>query len=145
MENRLVALNDECVPASFLSLYMAKIFHMQKLSTLSLEKRRLILLERLVQPPDAIRASYVRQFVTCGKSNCRCQRGHKHGPFHYLVQCLGTGKVRKFLLKTPEARKQARESVTAYTEFQERLEELSQINTELLRRSSKASASKTKL
>ena len=124
---------------------MAKILKMQKSSTRSLEKRRLILLERLCLPPDAIRASYVRQFVTCGKKNCRCQRGHKHGPFHYLVQCLGTGRVRKFLLKTPQARKQARESVTAYTEFQKVLEELSQINTELLRRSSQSFAPKAKL
>lgn len=118
---------------------------MQNSSTHSLEKRRLILLERLCPPPDAIRASYVRQFVTCGKKNCRCQRGHKHGPFHYLVQCLGTGRVRKFLLKTPQARKQARAGVSAYTEYQERLEELSQINTELLRRRTQSFASKAKL
>ena len=72
--------------------------------------------------------------LTCGKSNCRCQRGHKHGPFHYLVQCVSTGKVVKFLLKTPEARSQARASIAAYTEHQKRLEELSQLNTELLRR-----------
>ena len=113
---------------------MAKIFQIHKSSTRSLERRRLTLLKSLIPPQGAIRASYVRQFVTCGKKNCRCQRGHKHGPFHYLVQCLGTGKVRKFLLKTPEARKQAREGVIAYAEFQKRLEELSQINTELLSR-----------
>ena len=129
----------------FLCNYMAKIFHAQGQSAISLEKRRLTLLKSLIPPQGAIRASYVRQFVTCGKKNCRCQRGHKHGPFHYLVQCLGTGKVRKFLLKTPEARKQARAGVSAYTEYPGRLEELSQINTELLRRSTQSSAPKAQL
>ncbi|NOS71118.1 MAG: hypothetical protein HOP33_14455 [Verrucomicrobia bacterium] len=124
---------------------MAKIFRMQKLSTRWLEKRKVILLEVLCPPPDAIRASYVQQFLTCGKRNCRCQRGHKHGPFHYLVQCVSTGNVTKFLLKTPQTRKQARAGIAAYTEFQERLEELSQLNTELLRRSAKPFVPKVRL
>jgi hypothetical protein len=85
-------------------------------------------------PASAVRASSVRQFLTCGKKNCRCQRGRKHGPFQYLVQCLGVGSIRKFLLKTPAQREQARASIAAHSVFQEQLEELSQINTELLRR-----------
>jgi hypothetical protein len=28
--------------------------------------------------------SLVRQYVICGKSGCRCQRGQKHGPLFYL-------------------------------------------------------------
>jgi hypothetical protein len=28
--------------------------------------------------------SLVKQYVVCGKSGCRCQRGEKHGPLHYL-------------------------------------------------------------
>ena len=47
---------------------------------------------------------------------------------------MAKGHVRKFLLKTPDARRQARTAVAAYNTFQEQLEELSQINTELLRR-----------
>jgi hypothetical protein len=42
--------------------------------------------------------------------------------------------IRKFLLKTDGQKQKAHASVTAYTEFQQQLEELSQINTELLRR-----------
>ena len=72
--------------------------------------------------------------TTCGKANCRCRRGFKHGPFFYLVQCLGTGRVRKFLLKTPAQRKQARTGIAAHLKLQRQLAELSEINTELLRR-----------
>lgn len=103
-------------------------------TTAALLKRKVVLLAQLDPPADSMRASYVRQYLTCGKRNCRCQRGHKHGPFYYLVQCLGTGRVRKFLLKTPEQRKQARMSIAAYQNHQRRLAELSEINTELLRR-----------
>ncbi len=28
--------------------------------------------------------SLVEQYVTCGKSGCRCTRGQKHGPLYYL-------------------------------------------------------------
>jgi hypothetical protein len=81
-----------------------------------------------------LRASYVKQYLTCGKKNCQCQRGFKHGPFYYLVQCLGTGRVRKFLLKTATQRKQARAGIAAHLKLQRQLAELSEINTELLRR-----------
>jgi hypothetical protein len=113
---------------------MARIFHLQKAASLALLKRKAALAARLRIPADYVRASYVEQFLTCGKKNCRCHRGHKHGPFHYLVQCLAVGKVRKFLLKTQTQREQARASIAAHTAIQASLEELSQINTELLRR-----------
>ncbi|MEI6196035.1 MAG: DUF6788 family protein [Verrucomicrobiota bacterium] len=100
----------------------------------ALKKRKAALLSRLQPSPDLVRASYVRQYLTCGKKNCRCRRGFKHGPFFYLVQCLGTGRVRKFLLKTPAQCKQARAGIAAHLNLQRRLAELSEINTELLRR-----------
>ena len=100
----------------------------------ALQKRKAALLSRFQLSPDLVRASYVRQYLTCGKKNCRCRRGFKHGPFFYLVQCLGTGRVRKFLLKTPAQREQARAGIAAHLKLQRRLAELSEINTELLRR-----------
>jgi hypothetical protein len=43
------------------------------------------------QPPQAffesfplLAGSLVKQYVNCGKSGCRCQRGQKHGPLFYL-------------------------------------------------------------
>jgi hypothetical protein len=93
------------------------------------------LLTQFDPPTGLLRASYVRQYLTCGKKNCRCRRGFKHGPFFYLVQCLGRpGRVRKFLLKTPAQRRQARAGIAIHLKFRRRLAELSEINTELLRR-----------
>jgi hypothetical protein len=113
---------------------MAKILRLRDLPTDALKKRKAALLSDLSVPGNAIRASCVRQFVTCGKSNCRCRDGRKHGPFDYLVQCLKRGRVQKFLLKGDEAKRESRTGIAAYRKFEERLEELSQINTELIRR-----------
>jgi hypothetical protein len=113
---------------------MAKTSPRQKPPAGVLQKRKAGLLKQIRVPSDFLRASYVKQYLTCGKTNCRCQRGFKHGPFYYLVQCLGTGQVRKFLLKTPEQQKHARDSIAAHLKLQQQLAELSKINTELLHR-----------
>jgi hypothetical protein len=42
--------------------------------------------------------------------------------------------VQKFLLKSPATQQAARAATAAFNEFYEALEELSQLNTELLRR-----------
>jgi hypothetical protein len=113
---------------------LAKIFHLRRTSTLALRQRREGLLRSLAIPRDLLRASFVERFTTCGKANCCCARGQRHGPFYYLAAGLQAGQVRKFLLKTPTQQLDARQGVAAYQAFWDRLEELSQTNAELLRR-----------
>jgi hypothetical protein len=113
---------------------VAKIFTLRRKPTLALRQRRDWLLRSLKIPPDLLRASFVERFTTCGKPNCRCARGQRHGPFYYLAAGLKAGQVRKFLLKSPEQQALARHGVEAYQSFWEGLEELSQINGELVRR-----------
>jgi uncharacterized protein DUF6788 len=112
---------------------MVKTFDPVNPAVETLQKRKAALLKKIRVPADLLRASYVKQYLTCGKKNCRCQRGFKHGPFYYLVQCLRGGQVRKFLLKTSEQRRQAREGIAAHLKFQRQLAGLSEINTALLR------------
>ncbi len=113
---------------------MAKIYDTAK-STLALRQRKRFLLSQLQIRPDSLRASLVERLSRCGKANCHCHHGgDKHGPFYYLTQCLAVGKVNKFLLKTQAQQQVARTAIEHYRRFQEQLEELSQINTELLRR-----------
>jgi len=113
---------------------MVKTLDLRQVSAAGLQKQKAALLQSLPPLPDLLRASFVTQYLTCGKKNCRCRRGFKHGPFFYLVQSLGTGRVRKFLLKTAAQRQQARAGIAAHLKWQRRLAELSEINTELLRR-----------
>lgn len=113
---------------------MARIHSVQRQSTLALRRRKDLLLREMRTPSDLLRASFVERFGTCGKPACACHSGQKHGPFYYLTCCLGVGQVKKFLLKKPDQRAQAKAGVAAYKLFWEQLEELSQINIELLRR-----------
>ena len=113
---------------------MVKTIKLRGLSVARLEQRKAGLLRHMPGATTLIRASFVTQYLTCGKKNCRCRRGAKHGPFYYLVQCAGTGQIQKFLLKTPAQRKQARAGIAAHLKLQRRLAEISAINTELLRR-----------
>ena len=122
------------VGSAIFSIYMAKIFSLRRRSTLALRQRRQRLLVQLRLPPHLIRASVVERFTTCGKPNCACRQGPKHGPFYYLTQCLAVGHVQKFLLKDPADQQTARWATAAFHEFYDGLEELSQVNTELLRR-----------
>ena len=123
-----------CGPLVILAMYMAKVHALGRTSTLSLRQRRAALLRRLALPPQAVRASVVERFGTCGKASCSCHRGAKHGPYYYLTQCVAVGHMRKFLLKGPGALATARGAVAAFNAFYDGLEELSQINAELLRR-----------
>ena len=113
---------------------MAKIYKLHRTSTLALRQRKAALLRRLAIPPQFLRASFVERFTTCGKANCACARGQKHGPFYYLASGLAPGHVLKFLLKTPAQQQHGQHGVAAYQQLWEGLEELSQINAELLRR-----------
>jgi hypothetical protein len=115
-------------------MYMARIYDTSK-STLALRQRKRFLLSRIKVCSDSLRASLVERFSQCGKANCHCHHGgDKHGPFHYLTQCLAVGKINKFLLKSPAQQQSARKGIEHYHQLQEQLEELSQINAELLRR-----------
>jgi hypothetical protein len=113
---------------------VAKIFKLRRTSTLALRHRKAALLRQLVVPPDLLRASYVERFTTCGKANCACVQGQKHGPFYYLTSNLAPGHILKFLLKDQAQQQSAEQGVRHYQAHWERLEELSQINAELLRR-----------
>jgi histone acetyltransferase (RNA polymerase elongator complex component) len=62
------------------------------------------------------------------------QNATKHGPFFYLNRCFAKGQMQSLLLKTPDQVAQARQSLAAYTQVQARLDQISQINHELLRR-----------
>ncbi len=41
-------------------------------------------LRSLMHDHPVVAGSLVEQYVTCGKSTCRCARGDKHGPLYYL-------------------------------------------------------------
>lgn len=114
---------------------MSKIQPLTRISTLALRQRKAHLLRSFDLPTHLLHASLVERYMRCGKPNCRCHTaGTKHGPFFYLTRCFAKGHMQSLLLKTPDQVQQARQSLAAYAQVQERLDQISQINHELLRR-----------
>ena len=116
-------------------MYMSKIQPLKRTSTLALRQRKAHLLRSFELRPELLHASLIERFLKCGKASCRCHTGGpKHGPFFYLNRCFARGRMQSLLLKSPGQIDQARQSLAAYTQAQQVLDELSQINHELLRR-----------
>jgi hypothetical protein len=120
---------------------MSKIQQLQHTSTLALRQRKAHLLRSFQMPPAVLHASLSERFLKCGKAKCRCHTGGpKHGPFFYLNRCFAKGQIQSLLLKSPDQIDQARHGVAAYSQVQEVLDQISQINRELLRRGEPLSA-----
>jgi hypothetical protein len=114
---------------------MSSKSEIQRLSTLVLRQRKArLLLSLKLLPPDLIHASLLERFLTCGRPQCSCHQGKRHGPFFYLNRCLPKGRMSSLLLKSDSQIAQARQSVQAYRQLLEALDQLSWINLELLRR-----------
>lgn len=108
---------------------------LKRTSTLALRQRKAHLVRSFKPPPHLLHASLLERFLKCGKTSCQCHSGgRKHGPFFYLNRCFAKGQLQSLLLKSQAQVEQARQSLAAYTQAQEVLDEISQINYELLRR-----------
>src|SRR5512137_1590032 len=114
---------------------MSRQYALKPVSTLALRQRKARLLRSFKPPPHLLHASLLKRFLPCGKAHCHCHSGGpKHGPFFYLNRCFAKGQLQSLLLKSQDQVDQARQSLAAYTQAQEVLDEISQINYELLRR-----------
>ena len=114
---------------------MSRIQPLKRTSTLALRQRKAHLLASFELRPEVLHASLIERFLKCGKANCHCHTGGpKHGPFFYLNRCFPKGQMQSLLLKSPRQIDQARQSVAAYAQVQQVLDQISQINHELLRR-----------
>lgn len=108
---------------------------LKRTSTLALRQRKARLVRSFKPPHHLLHASLLERFLKCGKASCQCHSGGaKHGPFFYLNRCFAKGQLQSLLLKSQDQVEQARQSLAAYTQAQEVLDEISQINYELLRR-----------
>jgi Family of unknown function (DUF6788) len=114
---------------------MSRIQSLTRTPTLALRQRKAHLLRSFKLSPQILHASVVERLLKCGKANCHCHSGGpKHGPFFYLNRCFAKGQMQSLLLKSPDQIGQARQSVAAYAQVLQVLDQISQINHELLRR-----------
>ena len=93
--------------------------------------RRKRVLSKMPKLEESIRGSLVIMNRSCGKPNCRCQRGQKHKAI-YLSQSF-KGKTRMIYIPHHAVKKTA-EYIKNYLEAKGILNTLSDINIRLLKR-----------
>lgn len=113
--------------------YMKESKGLKRLSTLALRKRRDTLVRQLPRLQETLRGSIIERYLTCGKANCKCSRGERHGPVWYWSLTLGPGKTTGAKLHADQV-EHLRGWVENYRRVKEHLERITEINRELLRR-----------
>ena len=99
-----------------------------KIKYLSLRRRKLILNIRSLLNKSVTRGSLVRVYISCGRKNCKCQRGAKHLAYYLSFK----KKTKTHLVYIPkELLKDIREAIRIYKELKDRLEDLYNINKEI--------------
>jgi hypothetical protein len=123
---------------------MAERENLSKLSILALRKRREGLTQLLPPLGETLRGSLMERYLTCGNPDCKCARGERHGPVWYLSVTLDQSH-RKGSTVPADQVEQVRRWIGNYHQIKERLEKISDINRELLRRQKQHDKPKRKL
>lgn len=114
-------------------IQVAERENLSTLSVLALRKRREGLTKLMPPLSEIMRGSLMERYLTCGNSDCRCARGERHGPVWYLSVTLDQSR-RTGATVPAEQVAQVRGWIENYRQVKERLEKISDINRELLRR-----------
>jgi hypothetical protein len=123
---------------------MAERENLSRLSTLALRNRRDGLLKLLPPLREILRGSLTERFLTCGKPDCRCARGERHGPVWYLSVSLD--QLHRTGTTVPSHQiAEVRRGIQSYHRVKEHLEKISNINRELLRRAKGPQRSRKKV
>lgn len=107
--------------------------NLSRLSLLALQKRREGLVRVLPSLSETLRGTLMERYLTCGKPDCKCSRGERHGPVWYLSVTLGQGQNSSRTLAAEQVER-ARRWIDNYHRIKNHLEKISDINRELLRR-----------
>lgn len=96
-----------------------------------LRRRRRELLAELARLELVIRGSAFERYSVCSRSGCRCHRGEKHGPRHYVAVTQDRKQRQHYI---PRAQLEAvREGVRQFHRFLTLLDAVTAVNLTLMR------------
>lgn len=78
-----------------------------------------------------MRGSYFERFSVCGRGNCNCHQGERHGPRGYVTVNMA-GKQRQFYVPQSQLER-IQEGISQYRRLMEIVEEVTNLNLELMR------------
>ena len=113
--------------------HMAEREDLSRLSTLALRNRRQGLTKLLPPLEEVLRGSLMERYLTCGNPDCKCARGERHGPVWYLSVTLDQSHRTGCTVPADQI-EQVRRWIENYHLVKARLEKISDINRELMRR-----------
>ncbi|MEW6687244.1 MAG: DUF6788 family protein [Candidatus Edwardsbacteria bacterium] len=87
------------------------------------------LIWELACPSSMVIGTFYRVYKTCGKPNCCCKKGKRHGPFPALYSSIG-GK-RKLKMVRREDVAEVEQKAKAYKRYQGNLRIIRQFNREI--------------
>jgi len=110
---------------------------------LALQQRRRGLTQLLPPLSEVLRGSLMERYLTCGNPDCKCARGERHGPVWYLSVTLDQSRRLGSTVHADQVER-VRQWIENYHQVKDRLEKISDINRELLRREKKRTKTKTR-
>jgi len=87
------------------------------------------LVDSLLQEKEQIKGSLFSRFAVCGKQNCACAQGEKHGPYYVLSSRSGGSGAFVYLKEDQVGR--VRELVTRHRRFRKGLKRLKGLSSKL--------------
>jgi hypothetical protein len=90
-----------------------------------------VLVQSLLRQREQLQGSLFTRYGVCGKANCACRSGAKHGPYHVLSTRGAAGGG--FAYIEGEKLEAAREHVDGYRRFRRGLRKLRSLNLEIVR------------
>jgi hypothetical protein len=89
-----------------------------------------LLVESLLRLREQLSGSLFARYGECGKENCVCRQGKKHGPY-YVLSLRSAGKG-AFAYLDPERASEAKALVTRHQEFKAGLRRLRKLNADIV-------------
>ncbi len=88
-------------------------------------------------PPlkEIIRGTLLLRYMTCGNKNCKCHKGEKHGPYHYLTVNYPQGKIKCIKIADQDV-KRVKKWQKNYKRIKNILEKISNFNLASLEKKS---------
>jgi hypothetical protein len=96
-----------------------------------LQKERAGLLAELATLSRLLHGSWVERYSVCSRPDCKCRRGERHGPRHYLVVSEAGRQRQKYVANSQV--KTALEGLAQHHRLREIVERITQLNLALMK------------
>jgi hypothetical protein len=96
-----------------------------------LQKERAGLLAELATLSRLLHGSWVERYSVCSRPDCKCRRGERHGPRHYLV-VNEAGRQRQKYVASSQV-KAALEGLAQHRRLRQIVDRITQLNLDLMK------------